>query len=163
MPKIDANEIVPGLYQGGKIPSSVKISRSERYTLSDGLVVPGFDVVVLCAKELQPHASAGEISAPHTIHAPLEDGPAMTDEEKRGALWTAQRVVSELRQGKRVLVTCAMGLNRSGLIVALVLCMGWGLPAQEAIQRIRARRNPNALFNPYFQMFIAKACASRAA
>ena len=162
MIRLDANEIVPGLFQGAQLPASVRISPHERYVMKDGLIVKGFDVVVLCAKEIQPHISRGEIDANRVIHAPLDDG-LLSDEDQRCALWTTARVVEELRKHRRVLVTCAMGLNRSGLICALVLCVGWGLPASEAIRRVRARRSQHALFNQCFVNFIEQTCATRAA
>jgi hypothetical protein len=48
--------------------------------------------------------------------------------------------------GDRVLVRCQAGLNRSGLVTALIL-MRIGHSAQEAIDLIRARRHEDALFN----------------
>jgi hypothetical protein len=50
------------------------------------------------------------------------------------------------KAGDRVLVRCQAGLNRSGLVTALIL-MRIGHSAQEAIDLIRARRHENALFN----------------
>ena len=63
----------------------------------------------------------------------------------RLATWAHQRWQS----GERVLVRCQAGLNRSGLIMALVLMLE-GLSAQEAIETIRAQRSPFALFNKHF-------------
>ena len=48
--------------------------------------------------------------------------------------------------GDRVLVRCQAGLNRSGLVTALIL-MRSGLDAQSAIQEIRDHRAELALFN----------------
>jgi hypothetical protein len=55
----------------------------------------------------------------------------------------------EWKTGKRVLVRCQAGWNRSGLITALVL-MRDGMPAQEAIELIREKRSKNALCNKNF-------------
>jgi protein-tyrosine phosphatase len=53
------------------------------------------------------------------------------------------------KQGDRVLVRCQAGLNRSGLVLALILIKD-GLSPQEAINRIRDNRGPDALFNENF-------------
>jgi len=53
------------------------------------------------------------------------------------------------RRGQRVLIRCQAGLNRSGLVTALVLLLdGWD-PA-DAIEEIRTRRSPWALCNQQF-------------
>lgn len=51
--------------------------------------------------------------------------------------------------GRRVLIRCAGGMNRSGLLVALTL-MKSGLEADEAIALVRDRRHPWALSNRSF-------------
>ena len=48
--------------------------------------------------------------------------------------------------GDRVLVRCQAGLNRSGLVTALIL-MSTGLDAESAIREIRTNRADVALFN----------------
>jgi protein-tyrosine phosphatase len=48
--------------------------------------------------------------------------------------------------GDRVLVRCQAGLNRSGLVTALIL-MSTGLDAESAIREIRTNRAEVALFN----------------
>lgn len=58
-----------------------------------------------------------------------------------------------IHSGLKVLVRCQMGLNRSGLVVALTL-VNLGFPAQGAIELIRGRRSRNALHNPWFVEYI---------
>jgi hypothetical protein len=53
------------------------------------------------------------------------------------------------QQGKRVLVRCQAGWNRSGLIMALILIKD-GLKPQEAIDLIRNKRSDRALCNRSF-------------
>lgn len=53
------------------------------------------------------------------------------------------------KSGKRVLIRCQAGLNRSGLITALVLMMD-GFTADEAINLIRTTRDPMCLYNETF-------------
>ena len=53
------------------------------------------------------------------------------------------------KAGDRVLVRCQAGLNRSGLVLALILIKDGKTP-QEAINCIREGRGPDALFNENF-------------
>ena len=53
------------------------------------------------------------------------------------------------KQGDRVLVRCQAGLNRSGLVLALILIKD-GLSPKAAIDLIRANRGEDALFNRDF-------------
>ena len=57
------------------------------------------------------------------------------------------------KQGDRVLVRCQAGLNRSGLVLALILIKD-GLKPAEAIARIRENRGEDALFNRAFHNWL---------
>ena len=57
------------------------------------------------------------------------------------------------KAGDRVLVRCQAGLNRSGLVLALILIKD-GLTPQEAINRIRENRGSDALFNADFHNWL---------
>jgi protein-tyrosine phosphatase len=57
------------------------------------------------------------------------------------------------QQGKRVLVRCQAGWNRSGLIMALILIKD-GLKPDQAIDLIRNRRSSRALCNRSFENWI---------
>jgi len=104
-----------------------------------------FDSVVLCAEEFQDVPLPGV----EVIHAPFDDGGrAPTPAEAQIAWKAAKRVAKRVNANKRVLVTCAMGLNRSGLVVGFVLIM-LGFSADQAIDIIRMAR-PKALFNEHF-------------
>ena len=59
------------------------------------------------------------------------------------------------KQGDRVLIRCQAGLNRSGLVLALILIKD-GLTPAEAIARIRENRGPDALFNRDFHNWLLK-------
>jgi protein-tyrosine phosphatase len=52
-------------------------------------------------------------------------------------------------KGDRVLVRCQAGLNRSGLVTALIL-MKTGMSAEDAIRTIRKNRADIALFNEHY-------------
>lgn len=57
--------------------------------------------------------------------------------------------LSKWKSGAKVLIRCQAGLNRSGLIAALVLIKNGSTPAK-AISLIRARRSQQALCNGEF-------------
>ena len=57
------------------------------------------------------------------------------------------------KQGDRVLVRCQAGLNRSGLVLSLILIKD-GLKPAEAIARIRDNRGEDALFNRDFHNWL---------
>jgi len=59
------------------------------------------------------------------------------------------------KQGDRVLVRCQAGLNRSGLVTALIMIKD-GLTPIEAINTIRDSRGPDALFNENFHAWLLK-------
>ncbi len=60
-----------------------------------------------------------------------------------------------MRHGERVLVTCAMGRNRSGLISALAMRQAYKITGDHAIAAVRSARGPNALNNPQFCQVIS--------
>lgn len=81
------------------------------------------------------------------IHLPLEDRDGEFNED---AVQMVGGIVAVSREaGKRVLVHCTAGLNRSGLIVATAL-MASGMSADKAIELIRLRRDTWALCNESF-------------
>jgi len=112
--------------------------------------LPSFDVLVLCARELQPETLAFH---GHVIRCPIPDD-MLTSEQVGAVIRTARLVADCLVKRKRVLVTCSAGINRSALVAALALAYVTRLTADDLIAVMRARRNPNALFNPHFQGLI---------
>lgn len=58
--------------------------------------------------------------------------------------------VAAVRRGERVLVRCQLGLNRSALIVALVLRELTGCLGSVVVHELRQRRSPHVLCNPRF-------------
>jgi hypothetical protein len=65
-------------------------------------------------------------------------------------------VLSWLRAGKKVLVHCQAGLNRSSLVVASVLMQHYDMSAREAIDLIRSQRSPVCLCNEDFEKYLLK-------
>jgi hypothetical protein len=66
---------------------------------------------------------------------------------------TAKYAHAEWKDGNRVLIRCQAGLNRSSLVMALVLIIDGHTPT-EAINLIRQKRNPECLFNKEFEQFL---------
>ncbi len=65
----------------------------------------------------------------------------------------AEVAVGSVRRGRRVLVRCHSGYNRSGLVVGQAL-ITMGYPAADAIAVIRGRRSDRALNNPLFVEYL---------
>ena len=78
-----------------------------------------------------------------------EDGP-----EKGQVIDLADWVIDRIRDGKRTLVHCQAGLNRSSLISAVVLMRFKKMSADEAINHIRERRSAMCLCNETFEDFL---------
>lgn len=137
---IDATRIAPRLYQGGA-PHTGRV-----------LAATGIHVLVLCAEEIQPAAAC--FPGVKVIHAPNDDsGSPPTVAQLQDAIAAAAEVETWWRWGCRVLVTCAQGRNRSGLVTALVLRGLSGRPSRECIAHIQQRR-AGALTNPHFCRFL---------
>lgn len=140
------SEIVPGLFQGGT---------SDEEWDHDG---SGGALNVL-----EPNSNLGDqFDAVVTLFAwskPCDWGveelrygfydshPRYADMSRvvRAARWAHERWA----EGDRVLIRCQAGLNRSGLVTALVLMLAGWSPA-DAIKRIRERRAEVALVNGDF-------------
>jgi len=122
---IDATKIAPRLYQGSAPPIGKAVAQC------------GFDVLVLAAIEYQPpdELFPGAV----VLRAPIDDAP-IDRSSWRIALTAANRVASAVRKGQRVLVTCNMGMNRSGLIVALSIHILTGQDSKNVVQHIKRMR-----------------------
>jgi len=133
-----------------------------RYLAQGSVPTPGarlsasFDTVVLCAVEHQRVPLPGV----EVMYVPLDDsGPPPTALEVQLAWKAAKLVAKRVRAGKRVLVTCAMGRNRSGLVMGFTLIM-LGLTAQQAVAAIRRARGADALSNRHFVQLLGQVRAA---
>jgi protein-tyrosine phosphatase len=75
------------------------------------------------------------------------------DLDQRDIDQAVSSIYSDWKAGKRVLIRCQAGWNRSGLITGLVL-MREGYSANEAIELIRNRRSLNAICNQTFEQYL---------
>lgn len=147
---LDANEVDRDLFIGSEP------------TRDDAVERAGFKLLVLCAKEFQPRsAELGFRGSCKVLHAPIDDArltPLEVMTVKEAALDVARSVAA----GRKTLVTCHMGLNRSALVTALaMLRLRPNLTAEVCIRVIRARRSKHALFNPHFVNLIEETARAR--
>jgi len=89
-----------------------------------------------------------------TVVATMYDSHGEPDTEQVDAL--VDQVRSWLRSGKKVLIHCQAGLNRSSLVMARVLMEHYDLSAREAIDLIRSQRSPICLCNADFESYLLK-------
>lgn len=83
------------------------------------------------------------------IYLPIHDAE-MPDMDRLHAV--AKLGAELIQRGDRVLVHCGLGLNRSALVVALIL-MYLGMDRVKTVEHIRARR-PGALYNEVFAKYL---------
>jgi protein-tyrosine phosphatase len=134
------DQILPLLWQGSHPDEGGTLRRR------------GFHTVVLCAHEYQPgrHFFPGV----EVFYCPLaDDGRPVSSSERTLVLNTAARVARRVESGRRVLVTCWQGRNRSGLITALATMMVTGCDGKRAVLWVQAHR-PYSLTNPAFVEFL---------
>ena len=139
-----ATEVHPRLWQGG-FPRE-----------PDKLKTMGIDAIVLAAQELQPEKGESFYGL-EIICAPMDDDGASPPSlvEWQRALLAAKRVIELHRDGKTVLVTCRMGLNRSGLVSALAIRRLTGVSGRVAAEQVREYRD-GALSNHGFFVVLSK-------
>ncbi|MFK4147664.1 dual specificity protein phosphatase family protein [Streptomyces sp. NPDC004065] len=136
------SEIVPGLWMGGHEFRS----RSGQVELA--VVHDEFDLV---QSLLRLPGYGPDPGVEHQVW-PIPDGP-LDGTQLAGVMRLAQAACDALDAGRRVLVRCYSGYNRSGLVVAHAL-VGRGCSADEAIRLIRARRSSWALHNELFVAYL---------
>ncbi len=133
-------QIVPFLAQGSQPPEGDYINRS------------GWNVLALCAEEYQPKGE--KFPGVKVLHVPLDDsGFRITREESDIATRAAVRLAELIKNENNVLVTCHMGINRSGFVTALTLHHLTGKSGAECIKMVQ-RRRPMALQGPTFVAYL---------
>lgn len=140
VPHWRGSEVLPGLFMGGTADDAVTWHAAEP---SDFDLDKPYDAVVTLYAWAQPVGWEVE-------ELRYGFGDATMDLVDLSRLQrTAQWAWERWKVGDRVLVRCQAGLNRSGLVTALVL-MREGYTADEAITLLRHRRSPWALCNDEF-------------
>jgi hypothetical protein len=138
------NEILPNLFMGGTLDSKT----------------------IDCAQPLQEFQSEREFDCIVTLYAWA--APANWGVEERRLGFPDAQIIEEYlepihemaawahsrwKSGKKVLIRCQAGLNRSGLLTALVLLQEGHSPKQ-AIELIREKRSEWALCNSDYVAYI---------
>lgn len=139
--------ILPTLAVGGKPPQG------------RGVALAGFDVLVFTAKQEQPP----DTDYPGTLvvrRCGMVDRHPAEETTFQLAEGMAGLVAEDVRRGRRVLVTCAEGRNRSTLVAAIALRRLTGLSGKEAMSvvKIARPRNPYSrglsFSNPSFNAYL---------
>ncbi|WP_395293367.1 protein phosphatase [Kitasatospora hibisci] len=136
------SEIAHGLWMGGHF-----VTPPGR-PLEPVIVEGEFDLVV----SLFTRAGHGPAPGVEHLVRELPDGPLSAGQllvVEEAAVSTAEAA----RQGRRVLVRCHSGYNRSGLVIAQAL-VELGHQADRAVELIRERRSPWALNNQLFVEYL---------
>lgn len=141
-PRTRWDEVTTGLWMGGHVWTD-GVRKHQ-----DVVVGREFDLVVSL------WTRNGHGPAPGVEHhvAPIPDDwltAAEIDSVRRLAVVAADAV----RAGRKVLVRCYSGYNRSGLVAAQAL-IELGHDNEGAIDRVRLRRSPWALHNPAFEQYL---------
>lgn len=142
VPREPWSEVTPRLWMGGH----EYIAGDGEWTLA--VVADQFDVVYSL------HSREGHGPALWIEHHVLEVPDGVLNAEQIRAVDTfAASAAMDFAAGRRVLVRCRAGMNRSGLVVGEVLKRS-GYSAADAIAMIRKRRSPVALNNETFVAYL---------
>ena len=141
------SEVLPGLWQGGTAGDDETIygraNANARITAKD------FDTVITMYGYAQPV----DWQVKEFRFAVYDSDMKDFDAEE---LFDLVRVAhTDWQKGKKVLIRCQAGWNRSGLIMALVL-MREGYTADQAVSLIRDTRSKYALCNNHFVDFLQR-------
>lgn len=139
-------EMLPGLWQGGTDDNDTIDVPAKTYGGRADITLEHFDAVVTLYAWARPVGWEVE-----ELRWGFYDSEELPDKEtlREAVTWAYRR----WQAGKRVLLRCQMGYNRSGLITALVL-MRHGLTADEAITLMRKLRSEWVLCNEDFEKAI---------
>lgn len=146
------------LYQGGALDARLAVAAARKP--NDAVLAPHkVDVLVCCATWPEYHMD--EALLPEHLkgfRVELHDrplGPVEEEHYRAVARKLGAAIAAEVREGKCALVTCAAGLNRSGLVTGFTL-RALGLDGDRAVRAIRAARSPSALSNASFAKLVRK-------
>jgi protein-tyrosine phosphatase len=115
-----------------------------------------FDTLVLVSEEYQPPDSA--FPGIRVRRFPFDDSVHPSPRDFETAWAAGEAVARDITRGRRVLVTCSLGRNRSALVAAIALYLVMGVSGAQAANLVRARRvdayGVRALSNPAFRRFL---------
>ena len=137
-----------------RLPNKAKLLiQAHVYATEDRQRLGKYALWVACAEEHSPYFDANARCL--TLWCPLDDTdpPRAGDLEKAAAC--AAFAAGVLASGQDVLVTCAMGLNRSALVAGLALRMV-GVPGRAVVDLIRRERGRYALCNKAYERAVLR-------
>ena len=138
-----ASRVHHGLYQG---------SRPE--PLDEIVSVEDYEVVVFCAYEHRDIEPAKKLGI-EALSCPLiEDSFPPHDAEMANE--TAKLVAARVAEGKKVLVSCMFGRNRSGLGTALALHHLFGWPGTFCLDWVRRMRKGSLMNHRMNEYLLSK-------
>ena len=143
-PEYAPTEILPGLWQGGTEDDDVLSYPTPRGHYSRNCP---FDFIVTLYADAMPAPWGVEelrFGFPDSCLTPLVELKAVSLARSAYQHWLA---------GERVLIRCQAGVNRSGLVMALVL-MHHGFSAADALTLQRSRRGNAVLSNGNFEAWL---------
>jgi protein-tyrosine phosphatase len=139
------SEILPGLWQGGTHDTD---TTHERHTSMYKPSKEDFDTVVTLYESANPVRGGVK-----ELRFGFYDGDMSDFNVTEDLFELVQTAHRDWKAGKRVLIRCQAGWNRSGLVMALTLIKD-GYEPREAIDLIRERRVPEALSNRTFERWL---------
>jgi protein-tyrosine phosphatase len=139
-----ANEILPNLWLG-----NARASMSEQFIAEKGI-----QVVFNCTKNL-PFSPM----IPIKYRIPVDDN--LEEEEIRNMeLWSSEiafKIMAEYKQGKRILVHCMAGMQRSAASIAFMLIAHLHMRGRDVMKMIKEKRSiafhPRANFGRSIEYF----------
>lgn len=142
------NEIIPNLFVGGMW---CQPKNGEPGTWGDVYVRDEF---VRVYSMVHVPARFGPWESHRDRAFPIEDEPLRRDLHEPLAAFSSW-VAADVSAGRKVLVRCQMGLNRSALVAGLA--MVWlGIDPEHAVALLRERRSPNALINKTYELHVLR-------
>jgi len=143
------NEILPGLHLGGTDDSDVvyEDAAGSRYEHKAFITPEHFDTVVTMYAYARPVDWFVKEFRFGIYDSDMKD---FQTDELHDIVVAAHR---DWKKGKRVLVRCQAGINRSGLVMALMLIRE-GYSAEDAINLMREKRGRAVLTNKHFENWL---------
>ncbi len=154
------DEIVPGLYQGGTDDYDVigaylnedlsQLSARAKWDIGVSGLVTNKDFDTVATLYVRANAPGAKVKE---LRYAFLDGDMSDIDPERDLHFMVREAHADWKSGKRVLIRCQAGMNRSGLVMALVLIRE-GYTAAEAIKLIRRRRCEGAITNRHFEDYL---------
>lgn len=137
-PELLPVEIYPGLWQGPRPPTGPYLHDR------------GFKLIVLCEPQFQPKESIFE--GPEVIRCPFNDEENLPGMEKIRDV--VMQVAPMVVEGRKTMVACHMGVNRSGLVATLIRRFITGESGPEVLKVVDSLKL-YTLTNQTFRAFVA--------